>query len=237
MNKFLTYVMSVLIISAAAFIVFWFLIEDPYRKDIDELESQIKEELSKIEQHKKDQKEIKVIEEQIEKVKQEIFRMLCKAQGRSLEQFLREVEDDADHTAIKLESIRIESVVTKELNSRIPLDFNLSGPYFILYDFLQKLESTGKSKGKLDFSQSQLNIAQESKLERLNKLQQLVDTKRSKYNPAQDQFPRLRVTLNGEIVIIEPSQLEKYKTASLSRCPDDGGAGAAGGADDKKGQD
>ncbi|MBI4863688.1 MAG: type 4a pilus biogenesis protein PilO [Candidatus Riflebacteria bacterium] len=225
MNKFLTYVMSVLIISAAAFIVFWFLIEDPYRKEMDELEAQIKEEQSKIEQHKKDQKDIKKLEEDIEKIKQDIFRILCKARGRSLEQFLREIEDDADAAAIKLESIRIESVVTKELNSRIPLDFNISGPYFILYDFLQKLETAGKSKGKLDFSQSQLSIAQESKTEKLPKLTQISDSKRTKYNPGTDMFPRLRVTLNGEIIIIDDTQLEKYKTANLSKCPDEPGAG------------
>jgi|GEM_PF-1057464 len=220
MNKFLTYVMSVLIISAAAFIVFWFLIEDPYRKESDELDTQITEEQSKIKQYKNDQKEIKALEEQIEKVKQEIFRMLCKARGRSLEQFLKEIEDDADSSQIKLESIRIESVLTKELNSRIPLDFNLSGPFFVLYDFLQKLETTGKSKGKLDFSQSQLNVAQESKNEKLPKLVQLAD-KRTKYNASVDQFPRLRVTLNGEIIIIDETQLEKYKTASLSKCPEE----------------
>lgn len=231
MNKFLTYVMSVLIISAAAFIVFWFLIEDPYNKEKDELENQIKEEKSKIETHRKDQKEIKKYEEEIEKTKQDIFRMLCKARGRSLEQFLREFEEDAEASAIKLESIRIESIVTKELNSRIPLDFNLSGPYFILYDFLQKLETTGKAKGKLDFSQSQLSIAQETKMEKIPKLQQLANPK-SKYNPATDQFPRLRVTLNGEIVIIDETQLEKYKTAQLSKCPDPepGAPGAAPGA-------
>lgn len=225
MNKFLTYVMSVLIISAAAFIVFWFLIEDPYNKEKDELDNQIKEEKAKVETHKKDQKEIKKYEDEIEKTKQEIFKMLCKARGRSLEQFLREFEEDAEASAIKLESIRIESIVTKELNSRIPLDFNLSGPYFILYDFLQKLETTGKAKGKLDFSQSQLSIAQETKTEKIPKLQQLANPK-CKYNPALDQFPRLRVTLNGEIIIIDETQLEKYKTATLSKCPDDGGAAA-----------
>jgi len=224
MNKFLTYVMSVLIISAAAFIVFWFLIEDPYRKELDEIEGQIKEEQAKIDQHKKDQKDIKKYEDDIDKTKQEIFRMLCKARGRSLEQFLREFEDDADAAAIKLESIRIESVVTKELNSRIPLDFNLSGPYAILFDFLQRLETTGKAKGKLDLSASQLSIAQEAKTEKIPKLAQLM--KGTKYTPI-DQFPRLRVTLNGEIIIIDETQLEKYKTATLSKCPDDGGAGAA----------
>jgi Tfp pilus assembly protein PilO len=230
MNKFLTYVMSVLIISAAAFIVFWFLIEDPYRKELDEIEGQIKEEQAKIDQHKKDQKDIKKYEDDIDKTKQEIFKMLCRARGRSLEQFLREFEDDADAAAIKLESIRIESVVTKELNSRIPLDFNLSGPYFILYDFLQKLETTGKAKGKLDLSQSQLSIAQEAKNEKLPKLQQLV--KGNRYNPT-DQFPRLRVTLNGEIIIIDETQLEKYKTPTLSKCPEGDAAPAptGGGGD------
>ena len=225
MNKFLTYVMSVLIISAAAFIVFWFLIEDPFRKETDELESQIKEEQAKIDQHKKDQKDIKKYEDDIDKTKQEIFKLLCKARGRSLEQFLREFEDDAETSAIKLESIRIESVVTKELNSRIPLDFNLAGPYFVLCDFLQKLESSGKSKGKLDFSQSQLNISTENKMEKIPKLQQLVSSK-SKY-PTTATFPRLRVTLNGEIIIIDETQLEKYKTATLPKCPDDGSAAAA----------
>lgn len=226
MNKFLTYVMSVLIISAAAFIVFWFLIEDPYNKEKDELDNQIKEEKAKIETHKKDQKEIKKYEDEIEKTKQDIFKMLCKAKGRSLEQFLREFEEDAEASAIKLESIRIESIVTKELNSRIPLDFNLSGPYFILYDFLQKLETTGKSKGKLDFSQSQLAISQETKTEKIPKLQQLANPK-CKYNPALDLFPRLRVNLNGEIVIIDETHFERYKTATLSKCPDDAGAPAA----------
>jgi hypothetical protein len=225
MNKFLTYVMSVLIISAAAFIVFWFLIEDPYRKMYDDLDNQIREEQAKVDQHKKDQKDIKNLEDQIDKTKQEVFRMLCKARGRSLEQFLREIEDDADAASVKMDSIRIESVVTKELNSRIPLDFGFSAPYFLLYDFLQRLESTGKSKGKLDFSQSQLSIGQETKMEKIPKLKELMAAK-GKYQVGVDTFPRLRIQLNGEIVIIDETQIERYKTNNLSRCPDEGNAAA-----------
>lgn len=227
MNKFLTYVMSVLIISMAAVIVGYFLIYDPSRTQLEELDQQIKTAESENQKHIKNKGEISKQEEIIEKTKQEIFQMLCKARGRKLETFLREIEDDADDAAIKLENIRIESVVTKELNSKIPLDFQISGPYFILYDFLQKLESTGKAKGKMDFSQSQISIASESKTDKLAKLDKLKSPK-SKYNANVDKFPGLRVQMNGEIIIIDDTQLERYKTQAMSKCPDAPGGAPAG---------
>jgi hypothetical protein len=41
MNRALMYIMSILIISALAFMVFWFVIEDPNRRYVDDLENQI----------------------------------------------------------------------------------------------------------------------------------------------------------------------------------------------------
>ena len=217
MNKLLTYIMSILIISVAAFIVYWVLIENPYVEGKEEIEVKIKREESRYQTHLRDQDSIKKIESDIEDLKVEIFKQLCRARGRSLEQFLKEIEDDADASDIKLESIRIESVITKELNSRIPLDFNISGPYFVLYNFLARVQD----RGKMDFSQGQLSISQETKMEKVGNLAKMIDPANpSKYKPV-DEFPRLRVTLNGEIIIIDNDQLERYKTNKMSACPPD----------------
>lgn len=221
MNKLLTYIMSVLIITVAAFIVFWFLIEDPYVKGIEDIDDKIKREEARYQTHLRDKDGIKKIEDQIDELKVDIFTMLCNAQGRSLRQFLKEVEDDADESSIKLESIRIESLITKELYSQIPLDFNVSGPYFVLYNFLARLQE----RGKMDFGSGQLSISQETKVEKINNLDKVIDPANNplKYTKTTE-FPRLRVTLNGEIIIIDNDQLERYKTPKMDACPDKGAA-------------
>lgn len=216
MNKLLTYIMSILIISVAAFIVGWFLIEEPYKKGKEELIDKINRQKSRHDTHVRDQKQIGKIQAEIEDLKVEIFKKLCTARGRSLEQFLKEVEDDADAAGIKMESIRIESVITKELNSRIPLDFNISGPYFILYNFLARVQE----RGKMDFSQGQLSIAQETKMEKMTALNKVLDAANPRKYKGTDEFPRLRVTLNGEIIIIDNDQLDRYKTNKMSVCPE-----------------
>lgn len=230
MNKMLTYVMAMLIITAAAFIVYWFLIETPNAQRAQDLNQGIEGERNKAATYKKDEKEIKKVEEDILKVKEEIFNMLCKAKGRSLEQFLKEVEEDSNSAGVNLESIRIESVVPKELAARIPLDFNLSATYFNLYDFLLRIQD----RNKLDFSSSSLTLTLDgNRREKISNLVKLVDTQKSKYDATKDQFPRLRVTLTGDIVVIEPSQLERYKPSPEKQCAEapgeKGGEAPAGG--------
>lgn len=226
MNRLLTYVMSIIIICAAAFIVFWFLIEEPFRKEFEDKEKAIRETRARIKKLEGLSNEIKEREKEINDTKQEIFKILCAARGRSIEKFLKEIEEDADESKIDLENIRIESVIIKDLYSKIPLNLNLSGPYFKTYDFIKRIQD----RGKLDFSTGFLSIQAEAKADPIDNLFKYI-SKDTKYVVA-DTFPNLRVEVNGEMIIIDNSHLERYRTDALSKCDDaGGGAPATGGSD------
>jgi Tfp pilus assembly protein PilO len=222
MNRLLTYVISVIIIGAAAVIVFWFLIEEPFRKEINEKENRIRDTKSRIKKLQGLANEIKDKDKEITDTKQEIFKMLCAARGRSIERFLKELEEDADESKIDLENIRIESVIIKDLYSKIPLNLNLSGPYFKIFDFVKRVQD----RGKLDFGTSYISIQAEAKADPVENLFKYI-AKDTKYQVS-DAFPNLRVELNGEMVIIDNSHLERYRTDTLSKCDD---AVAPGGTD------
>ncbi len=216
MNRLLTYVMSIIIICAAAFIVFWFLIEEPFRKDLEDKEKSIRDTRARIKKLQGLSKEIKAKEQEIVQSKQDIFRMLCAARGRSIEKFLKELEEDADESKINLENIRIESVIIKDLYSKIPLNLNISGPYFQIYDFIRRIQD----RGKLDFGTGYLSIQAEAKTNPITNLFNYI-SKSSKYK-ASDQFPNLRVEVNGEMIIIDNTHLDRYRTDTLPKCDETG---------------
>jgi ferritin len=222
MNRLLTYVMSIIIICAAAFIVFWFLIEEPFRTATEEKDKAVRETRARIKKLEGLAGEIKEKEKEINDTKQEIFKMLCAAQGRSIEKFLKELEEDADESKIELENIRIESVIIKDLYSKIPLNLNISGPYFKIYDFIKRIQD----RGKLDFGTGYLSIQAEAKADPVENLFKYI-AKDTKY-VVTDTFPNLRVEVNGEMVIIDNTHLERYRTDTLSKCDDAGLAPASG---------
>ena len=133
MNKLVSYLMSILIICALGFIFYWFLIHDPYTKQMEDIENRIKESNDLIEKYKRAQKENTQTESEIKDAKQKIFRLLCTARGRTLEDFLKELEDDSDAAEIELDNVRIENVQMDELCSKIPVDLNVGGPYFQIH--------------------------------------------------------------------------------------------------------
>lgn len=213
MNKLVSYLMSILIICALGFIFYWFLIHEPYTKQMEDIENRIKEANDLIEKYKRAQRENKQLESDIKEVKQKIFRLLCKARGRTLEDFLKELEIDSDKSMIDLDNIRIENVHMDELCSKIPIDLNVGGPYFQMFKFLGQVQK----RGKLDFSGGALNIASETKQIPIKNLSQYTDASKRKYNEG-EVFPNLRVNLNGEIIIIDDNHLRKYKTNELNSC-------------------
>ncbi len=213
MNRIVTYIMSVLFILAFSGIVGWFMIYEPYEKQKQELQEQIDSANNLVKKYRQAKTEIEALEVQINEVKQKVFRKLCSAQGRTIEQFLREVEIDGNEADIDMESIRIDSISSLDLWSKIPLDFNIAGPYFKIYDFLARVQK----RGKMDFSNGVLSITAETKIDRLPNLMKLVDQQKTKYT-AESRFPNLRVNLNGEIIIIDKNHLLKYRTDALSSC-------------------
>ena len=76
MNKLVSYLMSILIICALGFIFYWFLIHEPYTKQMEDIENRIKEANDLIEKYKRAQRENKQLESDIKEVKQKIFRLL-----------------------------------------------------------------------------------------------------------------------------------------------------------------
>lgn len=212
MNKLLTYMMAILIICAAGFIVFWFVIHEPFLQKKTEKEAAIKKAKSQAREIKKVESKIKEREVELETEKKNIFRLLCGARDRSIEKFLKEVEDASDKASIGLDNLRIESVIIKDLHSKIPLNLSLSGPYFQIFKFLQLIQKNGK----LDFSTGYLSIQSEAKTVAIQNLLQYVD-KSAKYSP-RDEFPNLRVELNANMVVIDPSHLERYQTRDQSNC-------------------
>jgi Tfp pilus assembly protein PilO len=213
MNKLVSYLMSILIICALGFIFYWFLIHEPYTKQMEDIENRIKEANDLIDKYKRAQRENKQLEDDIKDMKQKIFRLLCKARGRTLEEFLRELEDDAEKAEIDLDNIRIENVHMDELSSKIPVDLNVGGTYFTIFNFLSLVQE----RGKLDFSGGALNVASETKSSSIKNMSKFVDMSKPRYNPG-EQFPNLRVNLNGEIIIIDENHLRKYKTNELNSC-------------------
>lgn len=213
MNRFVTYIMSVLFILAFSAIIFWFIIYEPYQDKSQKLQEQVNQAQTLVKRYKAAKAEIENLEGQINEVKQKVFRKLCSAQGRTIQQFLRELETDANGAEIELDSIRIDSISSLDLWSKIPLDLNIGGAYFQVYDFLARVQN----KGKMDFSNGVLSITSETKAVRIPKLMQLVDQQKTKYT-ADKTFPNLRVNLNGEIIIIDKNHLLKYRTDALSSC-------------------
>jgi len=213
MNRIVTYVMSVLFILAFSAIIGWFIIYEPYNKKDQELEEQINQARTLVKRYKAAKAEIENLEGQINEVKQKVFRKLCSAQGRTIQQFLRELEIDSTEAGIQLDSVRIDSISSLDLWSKIPLDLNIGGPYFQIFDFLKRVQK----RGKMDFGNGVLSITSETKTVRVKELTKLVDQNKTKYSPDKT-FPNLRVNLNGEIIIIDKNHLLKYRTDALSSC-------------------
>lgn len=214
MNKIVSYLMSILIICALAFIFFWFLIHEPHNKEMSEIASRISDSKALIKKYKRAENENKQLEANINDTKQKIFKLLCTAKGRTLEDFLKELEDDSQAANIDLDNVRIENVHIDELCSKIPIDLNVAGPYFKIFKFISLIED----KGKLDFSSGgSLNIASDNKELPIKDLRKYTDLSRKKYMD-DDKFPGLRVNLNGEIIIIDDSHMRKYRTSELSSC-------------------
>lgn len=213
MNKLVTYVMAILALCATGFLVFWFLIQEPFNTDKEKIETEIRDAREQMRKYEQAKKQCKSYEEKINTTKKKIFTLLCSARGRTIEDFLKELENDADTSKIDLENIRIESMTVSELCSKIPMDLNISGPYFQIYQFLALVQK----RGKMDFSGGSLSIASESKQVTIPKLKDYVSTL-SKYKPG-ERFPNLRVNVNGEIIIIdENTHMRKYRTSELSSC-------------------
>lgn len=214
MNKIVSYLMSILIICALAFIFYWFLIHEPYNTKMSDYATRIDDSKALIKKYKRAQEENKQIESSINETKQKIFKLLCTAKGRTLEDFLKELEDDSQGADIDLENVRIENVHIDELSSKIPIDLNVGGPYFKIFKFISLIEE----KGKLDFaSGGSLNVASDNKENTIKDLRKYTDLSRKKYMD-NDKFPGLRVNLNGEIIIIDDNHMRKYRTSELSSC-------------------
>lgn len=213
MNKFVTYVMSVLFIIAFSAIIFWFIIYEPYDKKQKELDEAIDQARGLVAKYKKAKEEIDALEQKINEAKQKVFRKLCGAQGRNIQEFLKELEEDGNLSGIQLDSIRIDSISSLDLWSKIPIDLNIGGPYFQVFDFLARVQK----RGKMDFSTGVLSITAESKADPIQELSKFVDQSKTKY-PQDQRFPNLRVNLNGEIIIIDNNHLQKYKTDQLNKC-------------------
>lgn len=213
MNRLVTYLMSVLFILALSAIIMWFIIYEPYVKDETEINEAIASSQKLVKRYKRAKDEIKKLEQEIDEVKQNIFRKLCTAKGRTIQQFLQELETDGNESKIQLDSIRIDSISSLDLWSKIPLEFNIAGPYFRIYDFLSRIQN----RGKMDFGNGVLSITSETKTIAIPELTKLVDQARNKY-PQGKQFPNLRVNLNGEIIIIDKTHLHKYRTQGLDGC-------------------
>jgi Tfp pilus assembly protein PilO len=213
MNRLVTYLMSVLFIFALSAIILWFIIYEPYVKEDTELQEAISSSQKLVKRYKEAKDQIVKLEQEIDGVKQNIFRKLCTAKGRSIEEFLKELEVDSNDSKIQLDSVRIDSISSLDLWSKIPLEFNIGGPYFQLFDFLARIQK----RGKMDFSTGVLSITSETKTGTIPELMKLVDQSKTKYQPNQE-FPNLRVNLNGEIIIIDKNHLLKYRTEALSSC-------------------
>jgi len=214
MNKIVSYLMSILIICALAFIFYWFLIHEPFNKQMSDYSARISDADALIKKYRRAKQENKQIEVTINGVKKKIFRLLCTARGRTLEDFLKELEDDSQNADIDLENVRIENVHIDELSSKIPIDLNVGGQYFKIFKFISFIEN----KGKLDFSSGgSLNIASDNKEKSIKNLRKYTDLSRKKYRD-KDKFPGLRVNLNGEIIIIDDNHMRKYRTSDLSNC-------------------
>lgn len=213
MNKLVTYVMAILSLCATGFLVFWFLIQEPFNHKMEEFDTKIRDARDQIKKYQQAKEQCKTFEEKINTMKKKIFRRLCSAKGRSIEEFLKELETDSDTSKIDLENIRIESMTVSELCSKIPMDLNVAGPYFQIFKFLALVQK----RGKMDFSGGSLSIASESKLVNIPKLKDYVSQK-CKYKEM-ERFPNLRVNVNGEIIIIdEQTHMRKYRTSELSSC-------------------
>lgn len=213
MNRMVTYIMSVVFIFALSAIIFWFIIYEPFIKEQTELSEAISSSKNLVKRYRKAKEDIAKLNQDIEQVKQNIYRKLCSAKGRSIEKFLQDLETHANDAKIELDAIRIDSISSLDLWSKIPLEFNIGGPYFHIFDFLRKIEGDGK----MDFSDGVLSVTAETKTVPIRDLSKLVDQSLSKYQNGA-QFPNLRVNLNGEIIIIDKNHLQKYKTDALSDC-------------------
>jgi len=214
MNKIVSYLMSILIICTLAFIFYWFLIHEPFNKQISDYDTRIADSEAMITKYMRAKQDNKQTESTINETKQKIFKLLCTAKGRTLEDFLKELEDDSQIADIDLENVRIENVHIDELSSKIPIDLNVGGPYFKIFKFISLIEN----QGKLDFSSGgSLNISSDNKGATIKNLRKYTDMAMKKYMD-NDKFPGLRVNLNGEIIIIDDNHMRKYRTSELSSC-------------------
>ena len=88
MNKLVTYVMAILSLCATGFLVFWFLIQEPFAQKMEEIDTRIRDAKEQIRKYERAKEQCKTYEEKINSTKKKIFRLLCSAKGRTIEDFL-----------------------------------------------------------------------------------------------------------------------------------------------------
>lgn len=219
--RILGYLVLMVVITAIAGVVGWMNFHTPMVEALERIETERKELQSKKERGQKVRQEINGLEEEIKKTKREIVTLLKeKTKDRDVNKFLNDLEVHSQDSGIGLKQIRIHPKTQKQRYTEILMEFNVEGAYVQVYDFLTRIERDGF----LNFSNSQITISGGG-ADRGTKVKDLKNqmTKRSdlkdvngkpielKVLDAETDFPRLRIQLDGRLIIIDRSHITRYE--------------------------
>ncbi|MCJ8346698.1 type 4a pilus biogenesis protein PilO [bacterium] len=218
--KIVSYVFGMILVSIVTAGVWILEYKQPLDEQIQAVDSEMKKLKSQKAKGKRLARSLKKIEKEIKDVRSEIVAFLKeKGKGRDVGKFLNDVENDAQDSGIDLKTIRINPRLTRSKFIEIPLEFNIAGTYFQLYDFFTRIES----RKILNFSDSSLRLSggggRGYKLPRLSRLiskkMTLKDLTGKKIPiPAYSgstTFPKMRAQFEGKIIMVDKGKITQYE--------------------------
>jgi type IV pilus assembly protein PilO len=219
--RFIFYILLMLIIAAAAVAVYIFNWKQPFDAEISRINEEYDTLQTKIRRGNQLDEEIRRVTQKITDTKREVVTLLReRTKDRDLNKFLNDAERDAQDSGVILKSISIRPKTQRQRFTEIPLEFQVEGTYFQLYDFLTRIEK----RGFLSFARSSMSLTGGGAARgvTISNLRDMIDgnpnvtdiagkkVNLTKYTDSTE-FPRLRIQFDGSVIIIDRSHIANFE--------------------------
>lgn len=219
--RFIFYVLLMLIIAVASVAVYIFQWKHPYDAEKSKISEEYENLQAKIKRGAQIEEEIRRAKQKIIDTKREVVTLLReKTKDRDLNKFLNDAERDAQDSGVSLKSISIRPKTQRPRFTEIPLEFQVEGTYFQLYNFLTRIEK----RGFLSFARSSMSLTGGGAARgvTVTNLRDMIDgnpnvsdiagkkINLTKYTDGTE-FPRLRVQFDGNVIIIDSSHIANFE--------------------------
>jgi ribosomal protein L7Ae-like RNA K-turn-binding protein len=210
-----------IVVTAVTLAIAIFNFQQPHEAEKKKIEDQYKSLIRKEKNARQIKTQINKAYEEIESIKKDIVTLLKeRTKGRDLTQFITDLERDAQDSGVSLKSVRIQAQTQRQKFTEIPLEFQIDGAYFQIYDFLSRIEK----RGLVNFTHSGMALSGGGAARgvTVKNLKDMIDSNpkvqdrngsnlKIKPYTSDTQFPKMRVQFDGSIIIIDKSHIAAYE--------------------------